>query len=294
MLHQSACNDAVLLVSLLYYSVDVVLEWESFNTCCRPVHHWLLASFLSISGFRLTHLLGFWRRLLANAIASSQDLAHNEGIHLIEFLLDLRQKGTMSQLLLRFSWGVAMPFLALWVVLGASWFMTVSRETPQCVPSETYLWFGAIFLVVCFCWVLFLAALGIKALLLERGVCRAESQLRELENDDVLRRWGPVSHISSHRALEHDMAPVGEGGLSPAVIKALPCEVEKAVDGRLMAVEAHVECSICLEEVAPGDRLRRLPRCGHAFHCACIDLWLVRRADCPLCKQPVIATVQEV
>merc|ERR1719343_886639 len=36
------------------------------------------------------------------------------------------------------------------------------------------------------------------------------------------------------------------------------------------------ECSICLCEVQPGDSVRCLPSCGHTFHRACIDLWLLR------------------
>jgi len=44
------------------------------------------------------------------------------------------------------------------------------------------------------------------------------------------------------------------------------------------------ECTICLDEFAPGDRVRKLP-CDHIFHSTCIAKWLVERsATCPLCK----------
>ena len=57
------------------------------------------------------------------------------------------------------------------------------------------------------------------------------------------------------------------------------------------------KCSICLEEFDPDKRaesltslkleLRLLP-CGHCFHTACIDPWLLARSVlCPLCKKNV-------
>lgn len=48
------------------------------------------------------------------------------------------------------------------------------------------------------------------------------------------------------------------------------------------------ECSLCMESFAHGQVLRQL-RCGHAYHLACIDRWLMhgqRHHDarrCPLC-----------
>jgi hypothetical protein len=40
-------------------------------------------------------------------------------------------------------------------------------------------------------------------------------------------------------------------------------------------------------EFQPPDICRELPGCGHVFHESCIDLWLLRRGDCPLCKHRV-------
>ena len=59
------------------------------------------------------------------------------------------------------------------------------------------------------------------------------------------------------------------------------------------------ECAVCLGEFEQGDQLRRM-RCGHFFHCACIDEWLIGKGraraassgahlpTCPLCKAPVL------
>ncbi|KAI5081272.1 hypothetical protein GOP47_0004455 [Adiantum capillus-veneris] len=45
-------------------------------------------------------------------------------------------------------------------------------------------------------------------------------------------------------------------------------------------------CSICLDPFRHCDEVRRLPCCGHVFHTACIDVWILRRCRqaCPLCR----------
>eukprot|EP01035_Chromulina_nebulosa_P017850 gene17850-23463_t len=48
------------------------------------------------------------------------------------------------------------------------------------------------------------------------------------------------------------------------------------------------ECSICLNEITIGDKIRVLPDpCGHSFHVSCIDEWLKQAVICPLCKRSV-------
>ncbi|KAL5777983.1 hypothetical protein ACOSP7_010909 [Xanthoceras sorbifolium] len=45
-------------------------------------------------------------------------------------------------------------------------------------------------------------------------------------------------------------------------------------------------CAVCLDGVNKGERCRRFPSCNHVFHAKCIDLWLVRRLTCPICRSP--------
>jgi hypothetical protein len=45
-------------------------------------------------------------------------------------------------------------------------------------------------------------------------------------------------------------------------------------------------CIICFSDYAPGDLLKELP-CKHYYHASCIDQWLTRSGNCPLCKAPV-------
>ncbi|EER02531.1 ring finger protein, putative [Perkinsus marinus ATCC 50983] len=47
------------------------------------------------------------------------------------------------------------------------------------------------------------------------------------------------------------------------------------------------DCAICYTDFQDGDRIRGL-RCGHDFHAACVDMWLLEHQNrCPLCLRLV-------
>jgi len=78
-------------------------------------------------------------------------------------------------------------------------------------------------------------------------------------------------------------------GVSSEVLSALPTE-EFREDTSGIAREERPEnatqCMICLSDFASGESIRRLP-CTHVYHQPCIDEWLHRCTDCPLCKTNV-------
>ena len=47
------------------------------------------------------------------------------------------------------------------------------------------------------------------------------------------------------------------------------------------------ECIICLSTFEKNDKLRTLP-CQHSFHGRCIDVWMDRSSQCPMCKQSIL------
>ena len=48
-------------------------------------------------------------------------------------------------------------------------------------------------------------------------------------------------------------------------------------------------CSVCLSELVDGEKVRVLTACMHYFHATCVEAWLHRKANCPLCRTPAMA-----
>merc|ERR1719362_165791 len=48
------------------------------------------------------------------------------------------------------------------------------------------------------------------------------------------------------------------------------------------------KCMVCMEPFVAGDSLRALP-CLHRYHWRCIDAWLSRSPECPICKRDITA-----
>jgi len=271
MVHSVGYNDAVLFLSLLYSCVDLQYEWDMFETCARPVHRWLIVSYVSVIGFRLAYILGSWSTEGASTGAPSN-----------AFLLALRHKNAFPRVLSHFIWLVAVPFFLVWTVMGTIWLWSVRSESPQCMPTDTHFWFAAFWLALSYVWISIYVALGAVAATLEWRVRRAEGDLRQIEDADVISRWGHVSRLSGYQEL-----PTGQGqGLAPAEICQLLGEATLAMGEEAEGCNA-LECSICITPFEVGDKVRCLPTCNHTFHKACIDLWLLRSRDCPLCKRSV-------
>jgi len=253
----------VLFTTLLYLSIDMQYQWHEFATCQWPVHRWLLVSYFFILAFRLASVLG-----TMHAAAGSGD-----------FLLNLRHKDTLPHLLMSITWLIVLPLFAAWTGIGTFWLWDSKRLSDQCLPMGMPLCFICVWQALSYCWIIIHAAFGGVAWVLERRLRLTEANLRSMEDGDTVARWGHVSQLSGYTALANNSL----GGLTPDQIHALPESL--ASDAKLAD---DPECSICLNELCHDDTVRQLTSCGHTFHRSCIDLWLLRRADCPLCKQSVL------
>jgi len=264
---QISANDAILLLSLAYSSVDIIFEWDNFRGCVQPIHWWLLLSYCFVIAFRVSHLLG---------TSSNSELGGEDE----NFLLNLRQQKTIPRLLIRATWLLLLPMFAVWTVTGSFWFNDVMAHTPECLPMGAHPWFIGFWQALSYLWILVHMMFGVIAWVLERRIRHAEGDIRSIENDDSIARWGHMSNLAGYSSLAHNKGK----GLSPKDIEGLDSFTWGCCEG--------AECSICLNDLDEGDAVRRLPGCSHTFHKSCIDLWMLRRADCPLCKCKVAGASQ--
>ncbi|KAM3259668.1 hypothetical protein ACQJBY_051128 [Aegilops geniculata] len=80
-------------------------------------------------------------------------------------------------------------------------------------------------------------------------------------------------------------------GMKKKALESLPTmswqpEPRKEVDEEDEAERP--ECAICLAEFTRGDDVRVLPTCGHGFHAACVDAWLLSNSTCPSCRHALV------
>lgn len=273
LLFMPAWNDMVLFATLSYSAFDIRSEWETFSTCRQPVHLWLLASYILLITFRVVHSVG-----------SRSSASTTEG----EFLVNLRLKETMPQLMLFATWFVVMPGFTVWTVAGSFWTWHVWNHSSDCLPPQ-FLWFTLLWQVVSYFWIAAHLVIGCVALWRERKLRLVEADLRALEDAETVERWGNVSQLQSESASSPRFTLRGRNGrnlrpgLSPAEIGALGGVIEASPS----SYNDSDECSVCLAELQHGEMLRCLPNCVHSFHRSCIDLWLLQSATCPLCKVEV-------
>lgn len=253
-------NDAFILFAFMFSSSEIFVTWSSFAACQKPIHYWLVGSYIACIAFRLSHYFG-------------QYLSDDGN----EEIMFYRQRGPpfwVNVLIL----AVLFPSFTGWTVVGTVWFVEIQSKTPFCLPSESHQWFFTFWLAMCYIWIVVYAAFIVSAAVFEYRARRMEADLRILQNEDRIRRWGQLRFFSEYGIY------IFRRGLTTDQIRKLPSQTLKSEPFEM------VPCSICLEEFAVHDNVRVLQACGHIFHKSCIDIWLIRNAVCPNCKSPICVT----
>lgn len=261
-------KDFTLIASLGFLTYDLASRWDDFSECPKPIHKWLAVSYVMIITWRLF--------ILVASLLSSVDTAM--------VMLSLRHKNSGSRTVVSLVWMAFPPLMALWTVLGSFWGVETLWYAPDCMPSALHTFFLAVWQLISYIWLGVSFFVGSTVLSMEQRVLQAEQDLRELQDDDITSRWGNVAQLDGYTSLPAKMAG---GGLTPTEIRSLP--------GASCRSSGHEpsDCPICLNLVQEGDTVRRLPGCCHEFHRSCIDLWLLRSAECPMCKTKVTAATSD-
>lgn len=113
--------------------------------------------------------------------------------------------------------------------------------------------------------------------------------LRERRRQLLRRRSRLNNHRRAHIVFYVDNSPTAlvvadpaNRGLEPSVIASLPVFV--------YSPKTHPEgmdCAVCLSEFEENEKGRLLPKCNHAFHVDCIDMWFHSHSTCPICRAAV-------
>ncbi|KAJ8764135.1 hypothetical protein K2173_005044 [Erythroxylum novogranatense] len=97
------------------------------------------------------------------------------------------------------------------------------------------------------------------------------------------------THGNRNSSLQQQHA-LSNKGLKKKILKSLP-KYNYSASVKASDKEANfswTECAICLSEFVEGEELRVLPQCNHAFHVACVDMWLGSHSSCPSCRQMLV------
>lgn len=139
-----------------------------------------------------------------------------------------------------------------------------SNPPPPPKPSPKLLSIFLKFIVMSLILSLFLLFLGLAAILL----LLAGSFLHRRRQRHLLRSAPPRTSSFSVLDIQNHLPPFQY----PAAKKS---------------PDASDDCSICLEYFNEGEICRVLPVCDHVFHARCVDTWLTKVPNCPICRTRV-------
>lgn len=201
------------------------------------------------------------------------------------FIFTFRQKSALPFAIVVVTWGMLVPFYVIWTVFGTLWFREAVSSHPSCFSSGGHPWLVILWQFLSYAWIVTYIVYFLITCVIEYRTYVAERNMRSVESEDSLLRWGHISPaVPDLSSFSGAAALRMHQGLKPSEINGL--STEQIIEGRDSKYQG-MHCPICLSDFCIGDNVRALPGCGHAFHQSCVDLWLVRRADCPMCKSKV-------
>jgi len=149
------------------------------------------------------------------------------------------------------------------------WFI----HSSDCFSEDNQYWTLVFWLSLCYVWIaVYLCLLTLQYML------RSDPQFNHIGVFGGRRQMLPALLLLRLQ----DMPINPNQGLPPNQISAIAfCDPPSPASG----VDT---CSICIDHFKKDELCKKLPGCPHYFHAQCIDSWLTRKSDCPVCRTPVI------
>ena len=240
--------DFVLIGTLGYLIYDVVDHSTDYSSCCQPINYWLLAVYITL----------LLLRLCINIVINS------DNSFLVQFF-----RYTLIFFII--------PFLFEWTVQGTLWYLDISKETPDCIPSER--------LPPLIIWWLFLCYIDLAILfgiMIYELICFLKKRRVRALIENYLNSNDPYRDIDFLNSL------IEGGELNPDDIPLSKVEFNRLQISNFYSLSiVQYQCSICCEDIKNGEHIIKLIGCGHVFHRNCLELWLERKPLCPNCKRNI-------
>jgi len=161
--------------------------------------------------------------------------------------------------------GILFSFFVSWTIVGTVWFL----KARECFDQANQFYTLIFWLSVCYIWI----ALYLCLLVLQY-VFQSDPQFNHIGVlGDGRRRLLP--QILLARLTERTSCGLPDNQIAAIPMSGTPPEA------------VGEPCAICIEQFQKDDICKHLPSCIHFFHAQCVDSWLRRKSDCPVCRTPV-------
>lgn len=240
--------DFVLITTMAYLIYDVVDHSNDYSTCAKPINLWLLAVYVTLLLLKFS----------INIVLSSDRL------------------GLVKCCRLTLVCGL-IPFLVEWTIQGTIWYLDISNNTPDCIPSDRLPPLIIWWIFVCYAVIIILFAILIYEICCMIKKRRVRALIQNYLNSD-----------NPQRDIEYFNSLIERGDLSPDEIPLSKNEF-KELDCRSFHNITFIDyqCSICCENLKNEEHIIKMFVCGHLFHNNCLEQWLYRKPLCPNCKRNV-------
>ena len=168
------CLDIMIFSAVAYAASDLIANWTTYQQCSKPLHIWLLVSYVLTITFRFLHFAGHVLSFRSMPSEEGEDFNWNRAQAL----------RTLSYVIIL----IVFPAFTFWGVIGTVWFMDANDSTGNCFTDFEEYSFIIFWLIVTYIWIIaYVLLLALTALTYYRGLVMKRSLvafLRKIDFED--------------------------------------------------------------------------------------------------------------